>query len=79
MGVRDGAQMPENEVTDAQRNELTYAQRMSAVNTLISRLERCDDVDVALRVYDEAVSHLDACETRVAAAQGKFEELMKGA
>lgn len=58
--------------------EMSYEKRMSAVATITTELERCEDVDKALTLYEEAARHLDECKKKIDAAQGRFEELTRG-
>lgn len=57
----------------------TYGSMMHRVATLVGQLDKTDDIDEVIRLYDEAVSCLNACEERLERARGKFAEINAGA
>lgn len=55
--------------------EVTYASRIDTVNRLIGSLQTCDDVEEAIKMYEEAETHLKKCEQMIESAKGRYEEL----
>lgn len=60
----------------AARPGLSYAGRMSAVEAMLQELQQCDDLERALALFEECSGHLDECDKVVAAASGRFQELL---
>lgn len=54
---------------------MKYSERVHEVQSIIKRLQACEDVDDAIRMYEEATEHIRACEKKIEAAQGRFNEL----
>ena len=56
-------------------NELTYKQKMDMVEDAVAKLQRSDDVDEAIRLYEKANALLQECEAKIESARGRFAEL----
>ena len=52
----------------------SYSEVLARVNQITHDLERDDDIDHILEMYEEAVSHLNECEKRLEQAKGRFEK-----
>ena len=50
----------------------TYAERMRSLQQIVNELQRSDDVDVAIELYEKGLEHVKACEERIAAATEKL-------
>lgn len=57
--------------------EIKYSDRISEVETIITKLQTCDDVDDAIKLFETASQHLKQCEQKIEEAQGKFEKIMQ--
>tara|TARA_B110000046_G_scaffold169754_1_gene189131 strand:+ start:457 stop:669 length:213 start_codon:yes stop_codon:yes gene_type:complete len=55
--------------------EVTYASRIETVNRLVGSLQTCDDVEEAIKMYEEAETHLSKCEQVIESAKGRYEEI----
>ena len=53
----------------------SYSEVLARVNQITNNLDRSDDIDNILEMYEEAMSHLNECEKRLAYAKGRFEEI----
>ena len=47
------------------------------MNRLIDTLGTCDDVEEAMKMYEEAETHLRECECAIESAKGRYEEVTK--
>lgn len=56
---------------------MTYASRIDTVNRLIGSLQTCEDVEEAIKMYEEAEAHLKECEQIIQSAKGRYEEITK--
>ena len=54
---------------------MNYASRVKEVERLVRQIEREEDVEAALRAYESAMTHLSACETILADAQGRVSQV----
>ena len=55
--------------------ELTYMKLMNEVDEIVRNLQKCNDVDEAMRLFEKGTESLKMCEKRIEAARGKFVEL----
>ena len=53
----------------------TYSDFTRRVSEIVKEMDKNDDVDRALELYEEAVSHINECESRLQNARGRFEEI----
>ena len=53
----------------------TYGESVKKVDQILSELQRCEDIDKVMELYENAISHLQFCEKRLESAKGKFEEI----
>ena len=55
--------------------EPKYAERVRAVEQIVAKLQACEDIDDVLNLYETGMAHVQACEQKLAEAQGRFEQL----
>ena len=53
----------------------TYSDFTRRVSEIVKEMDKNDDVDRALELYEEALSHINECENRLQKARGRFEEI----
>lgn len=54
---------------------MKYVERIKAIEGNIAKLQRSEDVDEAMALYEDGMAHIKACEEKIAAATKKFAEL----
>ena len=57
-------------------NNKGFGQLMKESEDMIRRIQQSDDVDEALKLFEQANSALSECEAKIEAAKGKFEKLI---
>ena len=55
--------------------EMSYAARVKEVERLVIEIERSDDVERGLELYDTVQAHLHACRAVLDRAQGRLAEV----
>lgn len=53
----------------------SYSSILARVTELVKELDRCDDIDKVMTMYEEAITCLNECESRIEQAKGKFDEM----
>lgn len=56
-------------------DDIKYSTRVKVIQTILTRLQTCDDVEDAIQMYEEATQHIQACAAKIRQAEGKFTEL----
>ena len=56
---------------------MTYPEIVRDVERILSSLQSCDDVDNAIKLYEEADLKLKRCEEKIEACKGKVETIMQ--
>ena len=54
---------------------MRYADHIREVEKILSKLQTCDDVDDAIKLYEDASTRLKVCEEKVEEAKGRFTEM----
>lgn len=53
-------------------SDVTYSERLRAIDQCIAEIERTDDVERAMTLHAEAEAHLRACEATIERAKGQL-------
>lgn len=54
---------------------MKYSERMTSIRQLLLELQKCEDIEDAMQMYENALVHIKACEQKLSDAQGRFSEL----
>jgi exodeoxyribonuclease VII small subunit len=52
-----------------------YSEIIQEVESILQKLQKCEDVDDAMQLFNDATEQLKICETRLANAKGTFEKI----
>lgn len=56
--------------------EVKYSDRMRTVDSIITKLRTCDDVDEAINLFESGCEHLKVCKEKIEKAKGRYEEII---
>ena len=56
-------------------SELKFSVRILEIEKIINQLQTTDDIDDALKLFQQGKEHVEECNKKIIEAQGKFEEI----
>lgn len=54
---------------------MKYSEHIKKLNSILHKLQTCEDVDEAVDLYQSGCEHLQKCKDKIEKAKGKFELL----
>ena len=54
---------------------MKYSEHMKRLDEIHSKLQHSEDVDEAIKLFEQGEEHIKHCKERIAKAQGTFEKL----
>ena len=56
-------------------DDISYSQRVIEINSILQQMENCEDVEIAIELFEKASEHIKSCNNKIEKAKGKYLEV----